>query len=84
MSDQHHASAALYPREKYPRYPLAGGWVDPRADLDAEARSINSKITFVTKIEMRVVEGWKAGYQIPAEAMEIILFATPSRLLYRT
>jgi hypothetical protein len=38
VSGQRHAPAALYPRGKDPRYPLAGGWVGPRAGLDAEAR----------------------------------------------
>jgi hypothetical protein len=39
VSGQRHAPAALYPRGKNPRYPhLIGGWVGPRAGLDARAR----------------------------------------------
>jgi hypothetical protein len=38
VSGQHHAPAALYPRGKDPRYHWTGGWVGPRAGLDAQAR----------------------------------------------
>jgi hypothetical protein len=38
VSDQHHAPAALYPRGKDPSNHWTGGWVGPRAGLDAEAR----------------------------------------------
>jgi hypothetical protein len=38
VSGQYHAPAALYPQEKDPRYPLIGGWVGPRAGLDAGAK----------------------------------------------
>jgi hypothetical protein len=42
VSGQRHAPAALYPRRKDPRYPLdrglIGGWVGPRAGLNAGAR----------------------------------------------
>jgi hypothetical protein len=38
MSGQHRTPAALYPRGKDPRYPLLGGWVGPRAGLDAETK----------------------------------------------
>jgi hypothetical protein len=41
VSGQRHAPAALYPRGKDPRYPYThwiGGWVGPRAGLDAGAR----------------------------------------------
>jgi hypothetical protein len=36
VSGQHHATAELYHRGKDPRY--TGGWVGPRASLDAEDR----------------------------------------------
>jgi hypothetical protein len=35
-SDQHHAPATLYPRGKHPGTHCTGGWVGPRAGLDAE------------------------------------------------
>jgi hypothetical protein len=39
VSGQRHASAALYPRGKEPPGThCTGGWVGPRAGLDAEAR----------------------------------------------
>jgi hypothetical protein len=41
VSGQHHAPAALYPRGKDPPPPgthWIGGWVGPRAGLDAGAR----------------------------------------------
>jgi hypothetical protein len=38
VSGQRHASAALYPRGKDPYAHWTGGWVDPRAGLDTEAR----------------------------------------------
>jgi hypothetical protein len=38
VSGQHHALAALYPREKTPGTHWIGGWVGPRAGLDADAR----------------------------------------------
>jgi hypothetical protein len=39
VSGQHHAPAALYPRRKDPPGThCTGGWVGPRAGLDAEAR----------------------------------------------
>jgi hypothetical protein len=40
VSGQRHAPAALYPRRKDPQYPThcSGGWVGPRAGLDAGAR----------------------------------------------
>jgi hypothetical protein len=38
VSGQRHAPAALYPRGKDPGTHCIGGWVGPRADLDAEAR----------------------------------------------
>jgi hypothetical protein len=38
VSGQRHAPAALYPRERTPGAHLTGGWVGPRAGLDAEAR----------------------------------------------
>jgi hypothetical protein len=38
VSGQHHAPAALYPRGKDLRYQCTGGWVGPRAGLDAGAR----------------------------------------------
>jgi hypothetical protein len=37
VSGQHHASAALYPVEGTPGTHWIGGWVGPRAGLDAEA-----------------------------------------------
>jgi hypothetical protein len=38
VNGQHHAPAALYPRGKDPGTHWTGGWVGPRAGLDAEAR----------------------------------------------
>jgi hypothetical protein len=38
---QHHAPAALFPRRKDPGTHWIGGWVGPRAGLDAEARGKN-------------------------------------------
>jgi hypothetical protein len=39
VSGQRHAPAAIYPRGKNTRYThWIGGWVGPRAGLDAEAR----------------------------------------------
>jgi hypothetical protein len=38
VSGQHHAPAALYPRGKNPGTHCTGGWVGPRAGLDAETR----------------------------------------------
>jgi hypothetical protein len=38
VSGQRHAPAALYPRGKNPWSHWAGGWVAPRAGLDAGAR----------------------------------------------
>jgi hypothetical protein len=37
VSGQHHAPAALYPRERTPGTHCTGGWVGPRAGLDTEA-----------------------------------------------
>jgi hypothetical protein len=39
VNGQHHAPAALYPREKHPGTHWTGGWVGPRAGLDIEART---------------------------------------------
>jgi hypothetical protein len=38
VSGQHHAPAALYPRGKDPGTHWIGGWMGPRAGLDAGAR----------------------------------------------
>jgi hypothetical protein len=38
VSDQRHGPAALYPRRKDPGTHWTGGWVDPRAGLDTQAR----------------------------------------------
>jgi hypothetical protein len=38
VSGQRHAPAALYPGERTPGTHWTGGWVDPRAGLDTEAR----------------------------------------------
>jgi hypothetical protein len=38
VSGQHHVQAALYPGERNPSTHWTGGWVDPTAGLDAEAR----------------------------------------------
>jgi hypothetical protein len=38
VSGQHHAPAALYPQGKDPGIHYTGGWLGPRAGLDAEAR----------------------------------------------
>jgi hypothetical protein len=38
VSGQHHAPAALYPQGKNPGTHWIGGWVGPRAGLDAGAR----------------------------------------------
>jgi hypothetical protein len=38
VSGQRHAPAALYPRGKDPSTHWIGGWVGPRAGLDAGAR----------------------------------------------
>jgi hypothetical protein len=38
VSGQHHAPAPLYPRERTPGTHWTGGWVGPRAGLDAEAK----------------------------------------------
>jgi hypothetical protein len=38
ISGQSHAQAALYPQRKDPGTRWLGGWVGPRAGLDAEAR----------------------------------------------
>jgi hypothetical protein len=38
VSGQHHAPAALYPRERTPGTHWIGGWVGLRAGLDAGAR----------------------------------------------
>jgi hypothetical protein len=38
VSGQRHAPAALYPGERTPGTHCTGGWVGPRAGLDAEAR----------------------------------------------
>jgi hypothetical protein len=38
VSGQRHAPAALYPWGKDPGTHCTGGWVGPRAGLDAEAR----------------------------------------------
>jgi hypothetical protein len=42
VSGQRHAPAAFYPRGKDPRYHWIGGWVGPRAGLDAETRRKSS------------------------------------------
>jgi hypothetical protein len=41
VSDQYHVPAALYPRERAPGTHCTGGWVVPRAGLDAEVRGKN-------------------------------------------
>jgi hypothetical protein len=41
VSGQHHALAALYPRGKNPGTHCTGGWLGPRACLDAGARKKN-------------------------------------------
>jgi hypothetical protein len=51
VSGQHHAPAALTPGEKTPGTHCAGGWVGPRAGLDAEARG---KISAVSTSETSV------------------------------
>jgi hypothetical protein len=38
VSGQHHAPAELNPGERTPGTHCTGGWVGPRAGLDAEAR----------------------------------------------
>jgi hypothetical protein len=38
MSGQRHAPAAFYPQERIPGTHCTGGWVDPRAGPDTEAR----------------------------------------------
>jgi hypothetical protein len=38
VSSQHHAPAALTPGERDPGTHYIGGWVGPRAGLDAEVR----------------------------------------------
>jgi hypothetical protein len=38
VNGQHHAPAAFYPRGKYYGTHCTGGWVGPRAGLDAETR----------------------------------------------
>jgi hypothetical protein len=38
VNGQHHAPAAFYPWEKFPGTHWTGGWVGPKAGLDAEAR----------------------------------------------
>jgi hypothetical protein len=38
VSGQRHAPTALYPGERTPGTHWTGGWVDPRAGLDAEAK----------------------------------------------
>jgi hypothetical protein len=38
VSGQHHAPAVLYPRGKNPCTHCTGGWVGPRAGLDAGTR----------------------------------------------
>jgi hypothetical protein len=38
VSRQRHAPAALYPGERTPGTRWIGGWVGPRAGLDAETR----------------------------------------------
>jgi hypothetical protein len=38
VSDQRHAPASLYPREKDPNTHCTSGWVGPIAGLDTEAR----------------------------------------------
>jgi hypothetical protein len=38
VSGQRHAPAMLYPGERTPSTHWTGGWVGPRASLDAEAR----------------------------------------------
>jgi hypothetical protein len=38
LSGQRHAPAALYSRERTPGTHYIGGWVGPRAGLDAEIR----------------------------------------------
>jgi hypothetical protein len=38
VSVQYHAPAALYPRERAPGNQCIGGWVSPRASLEAEVR----------------------------------------------
>jgi hypothetical protein len=38
VSGQNHAPAALYPEERTPGTHCTGGWVGPRAGLDAKAR----------------------------------------------
>jgi hypothetical protein len=35
---ERHAPSALYPRERTPGTHCTGGWVDPRAGLDTQAR----------------------------------------------
>jgi hypothetical protein len=40
VSGQHHAPAALYPGETVPGTNRTGGWVGPRAGLDAGARHL--------------------------------------------
>jgi hypothetical protein len=42
VSGQHHTLAALYPRGKDPGTHCTGGWVGPRAGLDAGARGKQS------------------------------------------
>jgi hypothetical protein len=44
LSGQRHASVALYPRGKDPRYPLDRRLVGLRASLDTEARGQSKKM----------------------------------------
>jgi hypothetical protein len=50
VSGQRHAPAALYPRERTPGTHWIGGWMGPRAGLDAGARR---KILCLSGIEPR-------------------------------
>jgi hypothetical protein len=62
VSGQHHAPAALYLRGKDPGTHWTGGWVGPRAGLDAEAgRKILSSVgdrTPVVQIVVRHYTDW--------------------------
>jgi hypothetical protein len=50
VSDQHYTPAALYHRERTPGTHWTGGWVGPRAGLDAETRR---KLLCLSRIEPR-------------------------------
>jgi hypothetical protein len=72
VSGQRHASAALYPRGKDPGTHWIGGWVGPRAGLDAEARRKILRPCPASNLDRPVVQPVVRHYTAWATAASVI------------